>query len=1093
MKRVGSLLLCFVLLFASPKKANADIIDDILNILTSLTCETQGIGDLLRTEFSHTCIPAPFFTFLIANIVSPGVYANTMLRLKINDNDLFPGACQRVNRIDYNDQKLSFALCNNVKLAAMRIVGIAESIVYIAKAMFTGQSPWNDIVQIWTGHKADYHTMFLDKREGDWGVMVDIGIIPLVPWQVIKDNDRMCVATISITGWIPVGCKYIKEPYPQSIYSKFMDLNPDSDTSPGQDALQLTTCFNGGGCYQKAYEASKTGIVMTGPLIECVKQMAARLMVSTEVCTFSDINLVLNTASRETSAFFQFQKNMQQAVAALLTIYVILFGAKILLTGDSPPQAELINFVIKFIFVIYFSIGINVHPFSGDATDKLDGIVEWLMPLFLGAIDSVASWVLNAAPTNLCKFNSTEYPTEVSYISLWDALDCRVAHYLGLDFLQTMYVENMSREHDFANFDFFNFSIPPYYYLLVPAALTGNLTLVSLALMYPLLVISVGAYLLNSVVVCIIAIVILAMLAPLFVPMLLFEYTKQYFDSWLKLMISFVLQPMIVVTFMITMFTVYDYGFYGYCKYKEADITSAGRMTKVFYIDNDWSNYTKDEMNSCQNSLGYMLNNPLAAAFNIAKDSVEAMKNGSPNQGDQPASNYTSQFSFLDSLNEQHGPIASVVKLIYEKIKAMILALITACFTLYLMYHFSAQLSEFAADLSGGVGLGNTAIKAQTMFKAGMSAMATARAMRGMKGVPGAGKARAGASDKIGGGSGGGGGASDKVSSSSGGASDSISTGSGGSGVDNTKALVIAAPQKPDKPIDQAGGQTSAQASEKPKEYVPMKALSTSEVKSNTDNYFQSKGIDSSKLEGFSGNEFARYGAFASDQNKFEKIKSPYEAMLEQTLKSSHPENQKLAANRAEFRKQIESMYSGTQKEQISEIHDRVFGKETRPTDSNTGSGAITSRTDTVKQATSIEAASNTKQASPQTGGNTEVKAIEPAGGSQGSGSTGSNNSNKAENAKPDLKQAAKESSAQAEANKQTGSGGSDKGGTGRRDTVTGAGKVDSTTNTNQSAGEKGTGSNQPPQKPSTNSDSSKPSTDSSNASTEQGSNNEKK
>ena len=92
--------------------------------------------------------------------------------------------------------------------------------------------------------------------------------------------------------------------------------------------------------------------------------------------------------------------------------------------------------------------------------------------------------------------------------------------------------------------------------------------LVSLALSYPLLVISVVAFMVNATIMCMISIVILGILAPLFVPMFLFAYTRNYFDSWVKLMISFLLQPMVVVTFMITMFSVYDYGFYGKCQSK---------------------------------------------------------------------------------------------------------------------------------------------------------------------------------------------------------------------------------------------------------------------------------------------------------------------------------------------------------------------------------------------------------------------------------------------------------------------------------------------------------------------------------------------
>ena len=46
-----------------------------------------------------------------------------MLRVKINDHDLFDqkNPCGRANRIDFNDQKLSFAMCNNVKLEGARV------------------------------------------------------------------------------------------------------------------------------------------------------------------------------------------------------------------------------------------------------------------------------------------------------------------------------------------------------------------------------------------------------------------------------------------------------------------------------------------------------------------------------------------------------------------------------------------------------------------------------------------------------------------------------------------------------------------------------------------------------------------------------------------------------------------------------------------------------------------------------------------------------------------------------------------------------------------------------------------------------------
>ncbi len=97
-----------------------------------------------------------------------------------------------------------------------------------------------------------------------------------------------------------------------------------------------------------------------------------------------------------------------------------------------------------------------------------------------------------------------------------------------------------------SRFDILSNAIPPYVFLLIPAIISCYPQLVPLALMYPLLVISIGAFVANATVVCMISIVVLGVLAPLFVPMLLFNYTRRYFDAWVKLLLSFMLQPMIM-------------------------------------------------------------------------------------------------------------------------------------------------------------------------------------------------------------------------------------------------------------------------------------------------------------------------------------------------------------------------------------------------------------------------------------------------------------------------------------------------------------------------------------------------------------------
>ena len=213
----------------------------------------------------------------------------------------------------------------------------------------------------------------------------------------------------------------------------------------------------------------------------------------------------------------------------------------------------------------------------------------------------------------------TDYAIGMSHIALWDSLDYKINHYLGLDMIQTMIVEIASRNYDFSQLDILSFPIPPYIYLLVPTVISGNFTLISLALMYPLIIISVSAFVVNATVVCMISIVVLGVLAPLFVPMYLFEYTKGYFEAWVKLIISFMLQPMVAIVFMTTKYKYKEMAFSGaqmqmvtlngtLGTYEPRD-NRGGRAIRCYYLNNDWvgSGYTKKKKKACISSQGYIL------------------------------------------------------------------------------------------------------------------------------------------------------------------------------------------------------------------------------------------------------------------------------------------------------------------------------------------------------------------------------------------------------------------------------------------------------------------------------------------------------
>lgn len=810
----------------SVAKADDSVFSTLKDIVENLTCETKGVGNLLRSEFSHTCIPAPFFTFAIANILSPGEYADTVLKLKLRDkyddqgnHELFKDgnaleftkedACSRSNRvnfyIDKTKEKLPFALCNNLKLQLTRVENLAESFVAIAKGIVTSEEPWDDIARIWKDtDESKYHTV-KTAHVGETGVNVDL--VPVF-WKVVEKNDRICLATIGFTGYIPVGCKYIKEPFPKSKYADFIDLNPASSGQSNQniptgqhtEASKFVTCSGAAGCYRIIYNNSQSSLVMSGPLVECIRQMIHKVMINDQVCSPVSTQGDFNSGQSigKDSILYKFQSNMHQAVSALLAIYIIFFGLKMILKGDVPTKSELFNFVLKFIFVTYFSIGININ--TGDNAGRYDGMTQLFIPFLLDGMSELMSWVMSASPSQLCRFDPSDYPDGLSYISIWDSLDCKLTHYLGIDVVQTMVVNHQFSSGNFGHFDPTSYPIPPYIYLLIPAFISGNATLVMLALMYPLLVISVAAFIVNATIVCIISIAILSILAPVFVPMYLFDFTKSYFTGWFKLLISFMLQPMVAITFMTTMLAVYDYGFYGTCNYVADTYTIKGdglsdksvgkeRVVKIFRVDSDWDSYPGDEIGKtgmkksvedCKNSLGYLLNHPfdflvsdLTGDANLYAGTKKDIDPSKYKSGDFPWLQDPQKYfdkakqagSFLESIVTHPGLLFDKVELLFEMIKHLIVALLTACFVLYLMYHFSETLANFAADMTEGVSVGNVSIKPQALFKAGLKAGGAAAGAMG------------GASDKLVTG-GKGGAARDTITSKSGagGARDSLTT-----------------------------------------------------------------------------------------------------------------------------------------------------------------------------------------------------------------------------------------------------------------------------------------------------------------------------
>ena len=63
-------------------------------------------------------------------------------------------------------------------------------------------------------------------------------------------------------------------------------------------------------------------------------------------------------------------------------------------------------------------------------------MLKYGLPLLTGAAPDFAQMIFNAAGyRGLCQFDNSKYKDGYKFYGLWDAIDCRIGYYLGLDLL----------------------------------------------------------------------------------------------------------------------------------------------------------------------------------------------------------------------------------------------------------------------------------------------------------------------------------------------------------------------------------------------------------------------------------------------------------------------------------------------------------------------------------------------------------------------------------------------------------------------------------------------------------------------------------
>lgn len=482
-----------------------------------------------------------------------------------------------------------------------------------------------------------------------------------------KVGDKLCAQFWTILGYQSLGCKYL----------------PDCS----QFALD-SSCYVAQSCSNAAYQKSRSLVPISGSIIQCIKESIERLFVDYTGCGSS--------TNYKQNYFPVFQETMRNVVRAALILYVIFFGIKISLGGEMPSKGEFFSFGAKFLLVLYFSVGISTNYSDSGKAQYDDGVTTLMLPFFQDGSTTLTNIVYSAGGAQgLCVYDTKDYDEEYQYLALWDSIDCRLLYYLGID-------QNGIENKAIGGVVITMFLLGASTMLLLPLAalFAFQIIFAVFCVVFMVFLLSVVFYFVNITVISMIALAILIYMAPIFVPMALFEQSKRYFDSWLKLIISYALQPMIVAAYIALMLTIFDQTMFGNCQFVSSNIQwnddytgtqGAPNRTKPFFKicdpDNPGAgcstNVTDTTATPCKETLGYKITNT---------------------DGKSDLTRTTNAIFFTyTSMNTGEA-------------ENMLSSLITLCLFAYLFYKFAEMLGQFAAELTGGTNLGSIAGRPMELF-----------------------------------------------------------------------------------------------------------------------------------------------------------------------------------------------------------------------------------------------------------------------------------------------------------------------------------------------------------------------------------------
>ncbi len=523
-----------------------------------------------------------------------------------------------------------------------------------------------------------------------WPQGVDMGCTELPPDPLAP----MCEKSVMIfknkdgTGEekVPIGNN---DDYKTIIRSKEKRLNGQGGKIfVGYDNAGCFSSYVSEACYNQAGSKSLAPIPVTSMIVQCIKE--------------SLDNLVAGKGAPNGESFISVaQKRLKNTVTAVLVLALILFSIKAMSGGVQRPQ-EMYMLIIKFALVIYFTTGSTMSHYYGELTRLSNGLSEIVLKA-----SSESKGICNYKAGTDYEYTRAGKRVSYSYLAPWDRLDCRILFYLGAP------LDGIGGKIGTGGVATLAVLLGAAPVLLVAGSVIGIIfaggqILVALVCIFmAVLMMMVILWLCYVFILSLVALSVIIILSPLFIPMVLFQHTKGYFEGWVKELITYSLYPVILFAFLSFMFIACDKIYF---------------KNLNFELDESYKNEQPDKSyEKKQAEISYS-----------KKKQWFKLKDGECDKNETTLACMMQNYSFKKS------SILGLFDFTYMEFGSSLIGeLLKLCLVLFLFYHFLNILPGMAAELAGNhrEALGSGQTPGQIVGKALSAAKAAAGGVAGVAGA----------------------------------------------------------------------------------------------------------------------------------------------------------------------------------------------------------------------------------------------------------------------------------------------------------------------------------------------------------------------